>query len=219
MKRQKRGTPYGKKGAMHMVESTVKNSALVQVRRDQIIQSALSLFKEKGFHKTTTREIATVAGFSIGTLYEYIRTKEDVLYLVYESIYEQVSTQMTPLMKQEHPTIHDMLKIVESYFHMMHEMQEEVILLYQEMKSLPAEKRTFILKQERALIRLFTEMITEVAPMKLAPLEADVIANNIFIQGQMWGFRRWALQKQFTFETYVSYQLTYIKRALHIKDL
>lgn len=218
MKRQRIGMHFGRIGAMKMVESTVKNSELVQVRRNQIIQSALSLFKEKGFHKTTTREIAQVAGFSIGTLYEYIRAKEDVLYLVYESIYEQVSTQMKPLMEQIHPTIEDVLAIVESYFYMMHEMQEEVILLYQEMKSLPEEKRSFVLEKERELIRLFTTMITEVVPMDLAPLEADVIANNIFIQGQMWGFRRWALQKQFTFEAYITHQLAYIKRALHIKE-
>ena len=47
-----------------------------------MIKGAVTLFKEKGFHRTTTREIAKAAGFSIGTLYEYIRTKEDVLYLV-----------------------------------------------------------------------------------------------------------------------------------------
>lgn len=201
-----------------MVQSSVKNNALIQVRRDQIIQSALTLFKDKGFHKTTTREIAQVAGFSIGTLYEYIRTKEDVLFLVYESIYEQVTTWMKPLMEQTKPTIQDVLKIVESYFHMMHDMQEEVIILYQEIKSLEKERRSFILDKEREIIRLFTNMITETASLNLAPLEADLIANNIFIQGQMWGFRRWALKKQFTFETYVSYQLAYIRRALHIQE-
>ena len=55
-----------------------------------MIQGAVKLFKEKGFHRTTTREIAKEAGFSIGTLYEYIRTKEDVLYLVCDSIYDEV---------------------------------------------------------------------------------------------------------------------------------
>ena len=55
-----------------------------------MIKGAVTLFKEKGFHRTTTREIAKAAGFSIGTLYEYIRTKEDILYLVCDSIYDEV---------------------------------------------------------------------------------------------------------------------------------
>ena len=69
----------------------------MEKRRDQMIRGAVSLFKQKGFHRTTTREIAKAAGFSIGTLYEYIRTKEDVLYLVCDSIYEQVRLELEEL--------------------------------------------------------------------------------------------------------------------------
>src|SRR5690625_1429633 len=76
------------------VLSSVKDSELIKKRRNQMIQGAITLFKEKGFHRTTTREIAKESGFSIGTLYEYIRTKEDVLYLVCDSIYENVSERL-----------------------------------------------------------------------------------------------------------------------------
>ncbi len=80
------------------VKSSVKDESLIEKRRDQIIQGAVRLFKEKGFHRATTREIATAAGFSIGTLYEYIRTKEDVLYLVCDSIYNEVQSRLSTLM-------------------------------------------------------------------------------------------------------------------------
>lgn len=59
-----------------------------------MIKGAVTLFKEKGFHRTTTREIAKAAGFSIGTLYEYIRTKEDILYLVCDFIYDEVQEKL-----------------------------------------------------------------------------------------------------------------------------
>ena len=54
------------------VHASVKDEKLIKVRRDQMIKGAVSLFKLKGFHRTTTREIARASGFSIGTLYEYI---------------------------------------------------------------------------------------------------------------------------------------------------
>ena len=66
-----------------------------------MIQGAVKLFKEKGFHRTTTREIAKEAGFSIGTLYEYIRTKEDVLFLVCDSIYNEVNDRLSVLANEE----------------------------------------------------------------------------------------------------------------------
>ena len=50
------------------VHSSVKDETLIAMRREQIIKGAVKLFKEKGFHKATTREIAKAAGFSIGTL-------------------------------------------------------------------------------------------------------------------------------------------------------
>src|SRR6185312_16086467 len=83
------------------VKSSVKDESLIEKRREQMIRGAVKLFKEKGFHRATTREIAKEAGFSIGTLYEYIRTKEDVLYLVCDSIYNEVHTRLSSLTIQE----------------------------------------------------------------------------------------------------------------------
>ena len=76
------------------VQASVKDERLVVKRRDQMIKGAVTLFKEKGFHRTTTREIARAAGFSIGTLYEYIRTKEDILYLVVDRMYDQIRDRL-----------------------------------------------------------------------------------------------------------------------------
>lgn len=44
----------------------------------QIKKTALQLFSEKGYFKTTTNEIAKNAGLSIGTLYSYYKNKEDI---------------------------------------------------------------------------------------------------------------------------------------------
>ena len=77
------------------VETSVKDESLIEARRKQIVRAGVDLFKEKGFHRATTREIAKAAGFSIGTLYEYIRTKEDVLYLVCDSIFNEVMNRLS----------------------------------------------------------------------------------------------------------------------------
>ncbi|MGW8251141.1 MAG: TetR/AcrR family transcriptional regulator [Anaerolineales bacterium] len=48
-------------------------------RRMQIINAAANLFAEKGFHRTTTRDIAEEADVSEGTLYNYFESKDDLL--------------------------------------------------------------------------------------------------------------------------------------------
>jgi AcrR family transcriptional regulator len=51
----------------------------VAARRAQILEAAARLFAEKGFHRTTTRDIAQAADVSEGTLYNYFDNKEDML--------------------------------------------------------------------------------------------------------------------------------------------
>lgn len=48
--------------------------------QEKVLQEALTLFFEKGYEKTTTREIAERAGIERGHLYYYYKKKEDLLF-------------------------------------------------------------------------------------------------------------------------------------------
>ena len=52
---------------------------LIEARRNQILDAAAQVFAEKGFHRATTREIASTAGISEGTIYNYFDNKESLL--------------------------------------------------------------------------------------------------------------------------------------------
>ena len=52
--------------------------------RQAILKAALEFFSEKGFHRTTTREIARRAGIAEGTMFNYFRTKEDLALYFFE---------------------------------------------------------------------------------------------------------------------------------------
>jgi AcrR family transcriptional regulator len=53
-------------------------------REDQVRAAALRLFREKGYHATSMRDIANAVGINKGSLYSYIRAKEDLLIPVFE---------------------------------------------------------------------------------------------------------------------------------------
>jgi AcrR family transcriptional regulator len=52
---------------------------LIEARRNQILDAAARVFGEKGFHRATTKEIASAAGVSEGTIYNYFDNKADLL--------------------------------------------------------------------------------------------------------------------------------------------
>jgi len=203
----------------HNVHASVKDEKLVALRREQMIKGAVQLFKQKGFPRTTTREIAKAAGFSIGTLYEYIRTKDDVLYLVCDSIYEHVKERLEEVVCTEKGSIESLKIAITNYFKVMDELQEEVLIMYQEVRFLPKESLPYVLEKEFQMVGMFEnilEQCTENGTFTLNKKEIQLLAHNIFIQGQMWGFRRWASQKLYTLEEYTEMQIRYVLQGAHM---
>src|SRR5699024_6658408 len=147
-------------------------------------------------------------------LYEYIRTKEYVLFLVYQSINDQVYQHLKEKIHINRPSIENIVETIDSYFRLVNEMQEETIILYQEVKSLHTTMKDNVLQQEREMVELLKRAIFNCRKKVVTMQEAELIANNVFIQGQMWAFRRWNLQQQFTIDDYIQMQVELFYRSI-----
>lgn len=195
------------------VHASVKDERLVIKRRNQMIKGAVTLFKEKGFHRTTTREIAKAAGFSIGTLYEYIRTKEDVLYLVCDNIYDEVHNRLQQDIDTKRGTLESLKLGIAKYFRVVDELQDEFLVMYQESKSLSKDALPYVLQKETAMALIIADIINrcvENGELDLTSEEVKVLSHNIVVLGQMWAFRRWTIQKMHTLEEYTDIQIKLI---------
>jgi AcrR family transcriptional regulator len=62
-----------------MIDPDAIREQLLEARRNQILDAASSIFAAKGFHGATTKEIASAAGVSEGTIYNYFDSKFDLL--------------------------------------------------------------------------------------------------------------------------------------------
>src|SRR5438067_13323722 len=61
---------------------TVVRVPNVATRRNELIRQAARLFAEKGYHGTSTGDLAEAMGVQKGSLYAHIRSKEDLLWEV-----------------------------------------------------------------------------------------------------------------------------------------
>lgn len=192
------------------IPTEVKDNDLVFRRRRQIVDAAVELFIKKGFHKTTTREIAKAAGFSIGTLYEYVTSKEDVLYLVCQAIHQEMEGHLKKRLQHGVDGARDLRAAIGSYITVCDQMSDHILLIYQETKSLPHASRGFVLEHELRITGVFRDLLARgVEDFSLRPLnqrEMELVAHNIMVSGHMWAFRRWALAKSFSLERYIELQ-------------
>ncbi len=80
--------------AARSISANTKDPELIRDRREQLIRAALEVFQEKGFRTTTVRDIGRAAGLTQGTIYNYVRSKEDILFLVCDRVIAQYVPSM-----------------------------------------------------------------------------------------------------------------------------
>jgi TetR/AcrR family fatty acid metabolism transcriptional regulator len=78
-------------------------------RRQEIIMAALGIFSEKGFHYARIEEVALAAGIGKGTVYEYFRSKEELLGAAVRYEMEDMARQVKSKVDQA-ATVKDKLK-------------------------------------------------------------------------------------------------------------
>ncbi|MGD9018470.1 MAG: TetR/AcrR family transcriptional regulator [Desulfobacterales bacterium] len=196
------------------IPTQIKDPALLQRRRRQLVDAAVELFIQNGFHKTTTRQIAKAAGFSIGALYEYIKTKEDILYLVCDAIHAEMERGMLDALERARKDRTPLEEVIRGYFQVCHRMSDHILLIYQETQSLPHKWRRIVLENEVRITGLFTRALSQLMDEgmmpSLSPASLDLIAHDIAVLGHMWTFRRWFLACHYTIDDYIKHQTALI---------
>lgn len=64
--------------------------------RDRILAAALDLFRDRGFDRTTMRDIAAEAGVATGAAYYYFRSKEEVVMAFYTATSHEMRDLLPP---------------------------------------------------------------------------------------------------------------------------
>nr|WP_320190317.1 TetR/AcrR family transcriptional regulator [uncultured Desulfobacter sp.] len=196
------------------VPTQIKDEKLVRKRRRQIIDATVKLSIEHGYHNTTTRMIAKAAGFSIGSLYEYVSSKEDLLYLVCSTIHEEVKNAVKDALSGKVCEKAQLAAAIRQYFIVCDNMADHVLLMYQVTQFLPDKWKKRVLDTELDISNTFIKALAQLSGKNDFPhldeKTCSLVGHNISVLGHMWAFRRWYLKKNFTIDQYISTQTEFI---------
>lgn len=178
----------------------IKNPELIKKKREQIARRATKIFIKKGSPQTNMREISKVTGITIGSLYDYITKKEDVLRLVFDYFHD---TWVNHLEKQEILEIEDPVEQLRTSIRKMldltQEMSEMILLLYQESKYLPKDFLKISLAKEAELVKFFESILTIGVEKKIFKVHDTFFWANLIVY--LFAFaplRGWNLKKHYT---------------------
>jgi len=185
-----------------LVPSSAKDVDLIDHKHQQIVEGACRLFFKKGYHKTTIREIALASGMSMGQLYHYISSKDDVLFLIYkhmqmvwyehlmESGIEEIRDPLERLVEALHSTLEFVVKNKALF-----------LFIYTETKYLDKRHLRVVLEMDDKNVVGFWRRLLQEANKKM-PIqgEPDFLANLISYIMVFLPLRGWNLRDKKTGE-------------------
>jgi AcrR family transcriptional regulator len=183
------------------IPTNIKNAALVVKRREQIFDAVIQLFSEKGYHSTTLREISKESGITLGNLYDYISTKEDILSIIQEKATQAVMDAISKEREEHRDPVEKLKNLINSELNAMDKYQELILIIYQESHAMGKETLHSLLQGERKHLREYERIIEEgIRKGVLKPLNTRMLANMIKILIDAWVMKRWDLREKVCLE-------------------
>src|SRR5262252_9914296 len=96
---------------MTITQTKTRPTPRAEDTRRRIYESALKLFREKGFESTTMRDIAAKAGVALGAAYYYFSAKEAIVLAFYQEMQESSQESILEAMSR-HKKLKDRLRVV-----------------------------------------------------------------------------------------------------------
>jgi AcrR family transcriptional regulator len=181
-----------------IVKSRIKSASLIDRRRKQIIDGALRVFAAKGFHKATVRQIAKEAGLTMGSLYNYIRSKEDIIFMVYDYITRVLRDQMKQAIENIEDPKQRLKAALWQNLNAVNEHQDIIMFLYKESSFLDKESLHLVLARETEYIEMFENLLREYFKgREINETRVRIAADLMSYIPVIVTFRRWSLKHRF----------------------
>ena len=126
-----------------------------------ILKSSAKIFAEKGYHRTSIRDIARSTEMSLAGLYYYFRTKEELLYLIQEQCFLTLLQRWEKTAGVESDARSRIRTFVENHLgFFLHNMYEMKVMAYED-ESLTGEFAEKILVLKRRYVQILMDLIVE----------------------------------------------------------
>jgi AcrR family transcriptional regulator len=173
---------------------TVKNPILVRERRKALIAAAIKVFSAKGYHASTVSEIARAAGISQGSVYNYINSKADILYLVCSEVYLAFEHMVREAIADAETPMERLSLAIHSSIDATFRLQDHLLLLYQELHCLDRKLWRPFLRDAAKLRQLYQDILNDVAKSERMDFGNPLVAASvILIFPSTLIMRRWDL--------------------------
>jgi AcrR family transcriptional regulator len=199
------------------IPTTIKNPERVAHRRTELIDVATKLFLERGFHNTSIRDIVRACSFNIASLYMYVSSKEDILYLVAQDLMNNISRELSETILVPDSPRKSLEAGFASYCRIADRLRRQIRLLYREVAFLPPEPRSNVLGTVADVVAFFERIVEQgIASGDFRKVPARLAALDIVFFAHMIALHTREIREIVDLEHYINFQLEFVFSGLLI---
>lgn len=149
-------------------------------RRHEIFAASVDLFLEKGFRETSMREIASAAEMGKSSLYDYFKTKDEILLWGVEDQILDLSAVAQEISRKPLPAIERLRQIMEKHLEFLLERREFYLKLSFEVQRLAMDSQKRIQVGRHAYQDLIRRLIDEgIQEGSFRPVDSLLVARTL----------------------------------------
>ena len=128
--------------------------------RDQVARAAVELFAEKGYANTSVQEVVERAGVTKGAMYHYFRSKDDLLFGIYERMLSLQKEHLDEIVGRGLPTDETLRAACIDVLDTSIDALPEGTVFFRSVHMLAPERQREVTRRRRAYNDTFAAIIT-----------------------------------------------------------
>ena len=157
-----------------------------QDKRRKILKNAARIFAKKGYEKSSLEEIAARLKLSKGSLYHYIKSKDELLYLIQLQAIEEAIATVNQILEKESDPVKKLYRVIKGYIktltqnHVIGALRQQELILPQKWRSRIIEARDTLESIIQGIVEAGMESGDfEISDSKMACLSTFGVLNSV----------------------------------------
>ena len=128
-------------------------------RKTEIINCAAQLFKNKGYSAVTMRDIAQALDIKAASLYNHIKSKQEILVLIIIEIAEEFTRVMNEILESNLPTINKVERVIQLHIDITTRNSDALACLNNDWMHLTDDQLTYFIRMREDYENNFRKII------------------------------------------------------------
>lgn len=181
-----------------------------------IFYTTLTLSNEKGFHTMSLRDLSHASGLSMGALYSYFSSKDELLEMIQKQGRRIVGKVLFDHLDAGASPGEKMRTLIRVHLYLTEVMQPWFYFAYMETKNLDKTQRKRSIESELFTEQVFHDILLEGQKHGVyTAMDATLTAGAIKALLQDWYVKRWKYsRRRISVEAYAEFMISFVESAL-----